>query len=309
MKKNRTIIMVLFFFVGLLILLYPSISDFYNQKVQSKVIVDYESLLKNIEKKDYTNLFEQAQNYNEELASYKVPYVSYKKLKNYQNILNVNDDGMMGYISIDKIKVELPIYHGTSEQVLSVAVGHLEGSSFPIGGKGTHSVLSAHRGLPSSKLFTDLDKLESGDTFTITILDRLLTYQVDQIEIVEPNDIKNLEINPNEDYVTLMTCTPYGINTHRLLVRGIRVENAKAKTYITTEAFKISNLIITPLVALPIIFIILLIIIFKPIESNPLDEYLHNIDNNIKIVNTNKSKQITKNKSIKQNKNLNNKKK
>lgn len=309
MKKNRTIIMVLFFFVGLLILLYPSISDFYNQKVQSKVIVDYESLLKNIEKKDYTNLFEQAQNYNEELASYKVPYVSYKKLKNYQNILNVNDDGMMGYISIDKIKVELPIYHGTSEQVLSVAVGHLEGSSFPIGGKGTHSVLSAHRGLPSSKLFTDLDKLEIGDTFTITILDRLLTYQVDQIEIVEPNDIKNLEINPNEDYVTLMTCTPYGINTHRLLVRGIRVENAKAKTYITTEAFKISNLIITPLVALPIIFIILLIIIFKPIESNPLDEYLHNIDNNIKIVNTNKSKQITKNKSIKQNKNLNNKKK
>lgn len=309
MKKNRTIIMVLFFFVGLLILLYPSISDFYNQKVQSKVIVDYESLLKNIEKKDYTNLFEQAQNYNEELASYKVPYVSYKKLKNYQNILNVNDDGMMGYISIDKIKVELPIYHGTSEQVLSVAVGHLEGSSFPIGGKGTHSVLSAHRGLPSSKLFTDLDKLEIGDTFTITILDRLLTYQVDQIEIVEPNDIKKLEIDPNEDYVTLMTCTPYGINTHRLLVRGIRVENAKAKTYITTEAFKISNLIITPLVALPIIFIILLIIIFKPIESNPLDEYLHNIDNNIKIVNTNKSKQITKNKSIKQNKNLNNKKK
>ena len=280
-KNNKTIIMILFFFVGLLILLYPSLSDFYNQKHQTKVIVDYESLLEKYTTKDYTPLFEEADKYNQELASYKYPYVYYKKIKNYNNILDVNQNGMMGYISIDKIKVELPIYHGTSEQVLSIAVGHLEGSSFPVGGQGTHSVLSAHRGLPSSKLFTDLNKLEIGDTFTITILDRIITYEVDQIEIVEPNDIQKLEIDPEKDYITLMTCTPYGINTHRLLVRGTRIENTKPKTYITTEAFQVSNLIVTPLVALPIIFILLLSIAFKPIEKNYLDEYLDITENKI----------------------------
>ena len=283
-KNNKTIIMILFFFVGLLVLLYPSISDFYNQKRQSKVIVDYELLLEKYSTNDYTKLFEEADNYNKELASYKHPYIYYKELKNYNKILDVNGTGMMGYISIDKIKVELPIYHGTSEQVLSVAVGHLEGSSFPVGGLGTHSVLSAHRGLPSSKLFTDLNKLEIGDTFTVTILDRLITYEVDQIEIVEPTDLKKLEIDPEKDYITLMTCTPYGINTHRLLVRGTRIENTKEKTFITTEAFQVSNLIVTPLVALPIIFILLLSIIFKPIEKNYLEEYLDTTKQN----NTNK---------------------
>ena len=273
-KNNKTIIMILFFFVGLLVLLYPSISDFYNQKKQSKVIVDYEKLLEEYQAKDYTYLFEEADKYNKELASLKHQYVYYKDLKNYNEILDVNNTGMMGYISIDKIKVELPIYHGTSEQVLSVAVGHLEGSSLPVGGIGTHSVLSAHRGLPSSKLFTDLNKLEIGDTFTVTILDRLITYEVDKIEVVEPSDIKDIKIAPEGDYMTLMTCTPYGINTHRLLVRGTRIENMAPKTYITTEAFQISNLIVTPLVALPIIFILLLSIVFKPVERNYLEEYL-----------------------------------
>ena len=310
-KNNKTIIMILFFFVGLLVLLYPAISDFYNQKRQSKVIVDYESLLEKYSPNDYTELFDEADKYNKELASLKYPYIYYKELKNYNNILDVNNTGMMGYISIDKIKVELPIYHGTSEQVLSVAVGHLEGSSFPVGGIGTHSVLSAHRGLPSSKLFTDLNKLEIGDTFTVTILDRLITYEVDQIEIVEPNDLKKLEIDPEKDYITLMTCTPYGINTHRLLVRGTRIENTKVKTYITTEAFQVSNLIVTPLVALPIVFILLLSIIFKPIEKNYLEEYLNITQNNIniekdtnniknlhKLNNINKEKRTNKNTSI-----------
>lgn len=273
-KNNKTIIMILFFFVGLLVLLYPSISDFYNQKKQSKVIVDYEKLLEEYQAKDYTYLFEEADKYNKELANLKHQYVYYKDLKNYNQILDVNNTGMMGYISIDKIKVELPIYHGTSEQVLSVAVGHLEGSSLPVGGIGTHSVLSAHRGLPSSKLFTDLNKLEIGDTFMVTILDRLITYEVDKIEVVEPSDIKDIKIDPEGDYMTLMTCTPYGINTHRLLVRGTRIENMAPKTYITTEAFQISNLIVTPLVALPIIFILLLSIVFKPVERNYLEEYL-----------------------------------
>jgi len=267
MKKNNTIIMVLLFFMGLLVLLYPTLSDFYNQKVQSAAIVDYESILADYEEKDYSNLFEELNKYNEELKKLSDPYLMYKTLKNYNDIINANGKGMMGYIQIDKIKVELPIYHGTSEEVLNVAVGHLEGSSIPVGGLGTHSVLSAHRGLPSTKLFTDLDKLEVGDIFTVTILNRLLTYQIDHIEIVEPHNINNLKIDPNEDYVTLMTCTPYGINTHRLLVRGKRIENIEKPIYITTEAFKVSTITVTSLVAIPIILLLLLIITFKPIDK------------------------------------------
>ena len=275
MKKNRTIIMVLFFFMGLLVLLYPSISDFYNQKVMSKEIGNYEEILKEFTKEDYSEFFEAANKYNKKLAKQEDPYITYKKVKNYKNTLNIDGNGMIGYVSIEKIKVELPIYHGTSEQVLSVAVGHLQGSSLPVGGLGTHAVLSAHRGLPSTKLFSDLDKLEIGDTFTVTILDQLLTYQVDQIEIVEPHDITKLDIDPKKDYLTLMTCTPYGINTHRMLVRGKRIENTAKPTYVTTEAFKVSNLTTTPLVAMPIVLTILIIIVFQPvnmISKNKLKE-------------------------------------
>ena len=267
MKKNKTIIMVLLFFMGLLVLLYPTLSDFYNQKVQSAAIVNYESILSEYEEKDYTDLFEAANKYNEDLKKLSEPYLMHKKLKNYNNIINANGKGMMGYIQIDKIKVELPIYHGTTEEVLNVAVGHLEGSSIPVGGLGTHSVLSAHRGLPSTKLFTDLDKLEIGDVFIVTILNRQLTYQIDHIEIVEPHNINNLKIDPKEDYLTLMTCTPYGINTHRLLVRGKRIENIEKPLYITTEAFKVSTITVTSLVSIPIILSLLLIIILKPVDT------------------------------------------
>ena len=269
MKKNKTtIIMVLFFFIGLAILLYPSISNFYNQKVQSKAIIDYESILNNIKKEDYTDYFNKADEYNKKLLSMKRPLLTYKNIKNYNKILNLNDHGMMGYLTIDKIKVELPIYHGTSADVLSKAVGHLEGTSLPVGGSGTHSVLSAHRGLPSFKLFTDLDKLELGDTFVINVLDQTLTYQIDKITIVKPNQVNDLKIEKDKDYVTLLTCTPYGINTHRLLVRGVRIENINnKKLFVTTEGFKISKLVVMPLVAIPLILILLLIILFKPIEK------------------------------------------
>lgn len=279
MKKRRTtIIMVLFFFIGLLVLLYPSISNFLNEKTQSKAINNYELTLDNLSKKDYSELLNTANEYNKELQKLSYPLLNYKKLSNYNSILNINNNGMMGYLSINKIKVELPIYHGTSADVLNIAVGHLEGSSLPVGGKGTHSVLSAHRGLPSSKLFTDLDKIEIGDTFTITIFDKVLTYQVDKISIVKPNEVNDIKIDENEDYVTLATCTPYGINTHRLLVRGKRIATLdKKKVYITTEAFKVSNLIVTPLAAVPIILTILLIIIFKPIEKNlfEINKYIY----------------------------------
>lgn len=277
MKKNKTtIIMVLFFFMGLSVLLYPSISNLYNKKFQSKAIVDYENILDNCDKDKYDEMLNQAEEYNRKLKKLEYPLSTYNTIKNYEDILNIDNNGMMGYLTIDKIKVELPIYHGTSSKILSRAVGHLEGTSLPIGGTGTHSVLSAHRGLPSSTLFTDLDKLEKGDTFTITILDRVLTYEVDNIVIVDPDEVDDLKIDDNEDYVTLLTCTPYGINTQRLLVRGRRIDNAKAKTYVTTEAFKINSLIVIPLVAIPIILILLLIIVFKPTTNNKkkLEEYL-----------------------------------
>ena len=179
----------------------------------------------------------------------------------------------MGYITIEKIKVELPIYHGTSNEVLNSSVGHIEGSSLPIGGLTTHSVLSAHRGLPSAKLFTNLDRLEIGDTFKITILDEVLTYQVDKIVIVKPNNRDNIKIEENKDYITLLTCTPYGINTHRLLVRGVRIENAKKKSYITTEGFKINNLIVVPILSTPIILLLLIITIIKPVKRVNINKY------------------------------------
>lgn len=278
MKKNKIkIILIIIFFIGISILFYPSISQYYNSFVQSKTVANYDKMFANMKDKDYSKIFEEVDKYNQELSKFKFPLVEYKKLNGYRNLINVNNNGMMGYISINKIKVEIPIYHGTSEEVLNIAVGHLEGTSLPIGGKSTHSVLSAHRGLPSARLFTDLNKLELGDTFEITILDRKLTYQIDNIVVVEPNDIEKLEIIKDEDYVTLLTCTPYGLNTHRLLVRGKRVENIDDyKIYVTTEAFKINNLIVAPIVALPIITILILIVIFKPIENKKLDEYLKN---------------------------------
>ena len=180
---------------------------------------------------------------------------------------------MMGYLVIDKIKVELPIYHGTSNKVLASSVGHLKGSSLPIGGESTHSILSAHRGLPSAKLFSDLDKLEIGDTFKIIVLDEVLVYKVDKISVVKPSEINELKITKGKDYVTLLTCTPYGINTHRLLVRGVRVTKEDKKEYITTESFKINKLIVLPLVSTPIIFLLLIILLIKPIKKDDINKY------------------------------------
>lgn len=269
--KKITLILLITFFIGLLVLFYPTISEYYNSSRQSKAIVDYDSLL--TEEKDYTLDFEKANAYNQTLSKMKSPLTDYKKLSDYEKLINVDGMGMMGYISIPKIKVEIPIYHGTSDIVLNSKVGHLEGSSLPVGGTSTHSVLSAHRGLPTAKLFSDLNKLEVGDTFVITVLDRKLTYQVDKITIVKPNDITDLKIVEGEDYVTLLTCTPYGINSHRLLVRGTRIENVKdLKKVITAEAYQIDNLIVTFAIALPILLILIMIVMFKPIKKVPSKE-------------------------------------
>lgn len=277
MSKGKVkVILIVTFIIGLFILLYPSVSQYINSFNQSTVITDYDKMFLNNKDVDYTEDFNKAYAYNAELAKLRYPLAQYKKLSGYHELINVNNTGMMGYISINKIKVEIPIYHTTDKDVLNVAVGHLEGSSLPVGGKGSHSVLSAHRGLPSAKLFTDLNKIEIGDVFEITVLDKKLTYQVDQIRVVEPNDVTELRIKENEDYVTLMTCTPYGINSHRLLVRGTRIENiSDKKIYVTTEAFRISNLIVAPIVASPIIMVLLLIVVFQPIDKGiSIEEYI-----------------------------------
>lgn len=273
MNKRNTIIMIVLFFIGLLTLFYPTLSNYYNEKMGSKTIYNYESILNSYDTNKFKQIKKDAINYNKKLSKLKEPLLDYDDLKNYNKVLNVNNEGMIGYLSIDKIRVEIPIYHGTNNDTLNSFVGHIEGTSLPIGGKGTHSVLSAHRGLPSAKLFSDLDRLELGDTFKITVLDEVLTYEVDKISIVKPNNSKELKIDKNNDYVTLLTCTPYGINTHRLLVRGKRVDNNINKVYITTEGFKLNKLIVIPILTLPIIILLILIIIIKPVKKNNEDIY------------------------------------
>ncbi len=265
-----TIILVAIFFVGLSVLLYPTISDFWNEKRQSQAIINYDDLIVNLTPEDYSELFEKADIYNRKLTNMSFPFLNHKNIADeYYSTLDVNGNGMMGYITIEKIKVQLPVYHGTSDQVLNSAVGHVEGSSIPVGGESTHSVLSAHRGLPSAKLFTNLDKLEIGDVFTIRILDRTITYQVDQILIVLPEETDPLNIVAGEDYCTLVTCTPYGINTHRMLVRGTRIENIEPDRIINiiTDAYQIDPLIVTPAVAAPMLGILLIILLVKSSKS------------------------------------------
>jgi sortase A len=253
------------FLVGICILLYPAFSDFWNSKTQSRAITNYESVLENLKPEDYTAIFQKAHDYNKALYETDYPLRDYAQVPGYYDTLRVGDNDMIGYVKIDRIGVELPIYHGTSEKVLSKGVGHLEGSSLPVGGENTHSVMSAHRGLPSAKLFTDLDRMEIGDTFQIIILDQIFTYQVDFIKVIEPTDISNLQIIEGGDYCTLFTCTPYGINTHRLLVRGIRIETIIEKPiiYVSNEAFRIEPLLVTPAVAAPMLLVLLIHLLVK----------------------------------------------
>lgn len=266
MKRHKTVIfLTLGFLVGICVLLYPAVSDFWNSKTQSRAIVDYESVLENLDPADYTAIFEEAHAYNKALYKTPFPLINHDQVPGYFDTLAVTENDMIGYLKIDRIGVELPIYHSTSSEVLNKGVGHLEGSSLPVGGENTHCVLSAHRGLPSSKLFTDLDRVEKGDTFQITVLDQVLTYQVDFIKVIEPTDTTDLQIIEGGDYCTLFTCTPYGINTHRLLVRGIRIETIKEKPvlYVSNEAFRIEPLLVTPAVAAPMLLVFLIHLLVK----------------------------------------------
>lgn len=271
MKIGRkiTLILLAVFFMGLSLLLYPSVSSYWNSITQSKVVEDYDAMLKSLTSKDYSDYFDAADNYNARLAALNFPLMDYKQLSAaYTAALDTTGNGVMGYIDIDKIQVKLPIYHGVGPSVLAHAVGHIEGSSLPVGGAGTHCAMSAHRGLPSARLFTDLDKMEVGDTFRITVLDRALIYEVDQIKTVLPDDVGELLITEGEDYCTLITCTPYGINTHRLLVRGHRVSSQDLrKLQVLSDAYIVDRLIVTPIVALPIIFVLMLYVFFEPVKK------------------------------------------
>jgi len=267
MRKNlSTIILILIFLVGLSVMLYPSVSDAVNRKHQSRAVAGYAEEVEQLSDADYQTYFDAADAYNRQLNT--IPNAFYKPdlVSGYAQTLDISGTGIMGYITIPKISVELPIYHGTDEGVLQVAAGHLEGSSLPVGGAGTHAVISAHRGLPSAKLFTNLDELEVGDRFTITVLNRVLTYEVDQISIVLPTEIDQLLPTEGMDYVTLMTCTPYGINTHRLLVRGKRVETTESQKHIrvAADAFRIEPIIVAPILAIPMLLAALVGVLVAP---------------------------------------------
>lgn len=263
-KKSRltTIILVLMLVIGLGLLAYPTFSDWWNSFHQSRAIASYMQQVASMDTKQYEKMLEEAENYNRKLLTKANRYtLTEEEEAEYNSILDITGTGIMGYVEIPSINVSLPIYHGFDEAVLQVAIGHLLGTSFPTGGKGTHCAISGHRGLPSAKLFTDLDQLNYGDTFLIQVLDRTLTYEVDQIRIVLPSELQDLEIDPDEDYCTLVTCTPYGINTHRLLVRGKRIENAKADANVTADALQLDPLIIAPLVAAPILLLLIVLLL------------------------------------------------
>ncbi|MBR5473935.1 MAG: class C sortase [Lachnospiraceae bacterium] len=267
-KYGSTILLFLVFLVGLSLLLYPSFADWWNSFHQSKAIASYVEQVATIEKDRYEALWQEAWDYNQKLIGRSNEFLLTEEQKQeYEALLDVGSNGVMGYIEIPQINVSLPIYHGTDDAILQVAVGHLEWTSLPVGGESTHCVVSGHRGLPSARLFTDLDQMVEGDTFTLWILDEVLTYQVDQIRIVEPHETKELLITEGKDYCTLVTCTPYGVNSHRMLVRGHRIENAEEEIirHVTADAIQIEPIIVAPLVAAPILLILFIgLIIPKP---------------------------------------------
>lgn len=266
-KKNNnwtTVFLVLLLLAGVSLLLYPSLSDYWNSMHQTRAIASYAETVSQLDTAQYDEMWKAAQDYNRSLAQRETAFALTDEQKAaYESLLDVSGLGAMGYIEIPEIDCSLPIYHGTEESVLQVAVGHLEWSNLPVGGEGTHCVLSGHRGLPSAKLFTNLDKLAVGDTFLLRVLDEVLTYEVDQILIVEPEQVDALGIVPGEDYCTLVTCTPYSINTHRLLVRGHRVENTPeaARMHVTADATQFDPLLVAPVLAIPVLLLLLMILL------------------------------------------------
>ena len=269
-RRISNIILTVVLLVGIGLLVYPTFSDWWNSFHQTRAIAGYTAQVANMNKEDFDRMWAEAEAFNEYLAESSGRFnLTEEEERTYNSILDVTGTGIMGYIDIPSIKISLPIYHGTDESILQIAIGHIEGTSFPIGGEGTHSAVSGHRGLPSAKLFTDIDQLQAGDKFLLQILDRTLTYEVDQIRIVLPQELQDLQIDPYQDYCTLITCTPYGVNTHRLLVRGHRVDNDNTDaSRITADAMRFEPVIVAPLVAAPILLILLVYLLISTSRWN-----------------------------------------
>lgn len=272
MKKDKvTIFLVLVLIIGLSLIMYPTLSDYWNSFHQTRAIASYVEAVANMDDDTYERMLEEAREYNKKLYNNDDRWhMTAAEEEEYSHLLDVTGTGVMGYVDISKINVQLPIYHGVDDTILQIAVGHFPGSSLPIGGINTHSVISGHRGLPSAKLFTNLDKLVEGDTFVIRVLDETMTYEVDQINIVLPDDISNLAFTAGEDLCTLVTCTPYGVNSHRLLVRGHRVPNEEDSEdiRITADAMQIEPIIVAPVVAIPILAILIIVLMIKTRNVN-----------------------------------------
>lgn len=275
-----TVLILILLVVGLGVLLYPTVSSLFSKQAQSQVLVGYNETVVEMDTDAFAVMIADAQTYNQQLASLQTPMKDCNFLSNYTQILNLSDTGIMGYITIPAIQAELPIYHGTDDAVLDVGAGHLEGTSLPVGGESTHAVISAHRGLPSAKLFTNLDKLVVGDVFTITVLDQVLSYQIEEIHIVLPHETEKLTIEEGEDYVTLMTCTPYGVNTHRLLLRSRRIETESEMTVrITADAMQIDSFMVLLLMGIPFFLLLLCVGIFgvRNRSSEQKEKYLRSM--------------------------------
>ena len=274
MKNHRsTILLILILLIGLSLMLYPSLADWWNSFHSSRAIASYVEQVANIDDAQYEELWDAAWDYNQSLLHRPNDFLlSDEQQEIYKSLLDFGGNGIMGYIEIPMIDVMLPIYHGTKESVLQIAVGHLDWTSLPVGGAGSHCVVSGHRGLPSARLFTDLDKLKVGDVFMLHVLNEILTYEIDQILIVEPQDTDPLLIEPGKDLCTMITCTPYGINSHRMLVRGHRIESQEeAKVIrITADAVRIEPLMVAPFVAVPILLVLLIILLLPKQKKGKL---------------------------------------
>lgn len=266
MKKGTwiNILLIMVLITGLSLLLYPTVSNFWNQRYRNRAISVYGESVDNLDDGRYDELWSQAIAYNQSLTERGNEYILTDEQKlEYGECLNLLGDGIMGYVEIPKIDVMLPIYHGTDESILQIAVGHLEWTSLPTGGESTHCVISGHRGLPSAKLFTDIVELAVGDRFMLNVLNEVLTYEVDQILVVEPTETDDLLIEEGKDLCTLVTCTPYGVNSHRLLVRGHRVESAEnqANVRVTADAIQIEPMFVAAIVFVPMLFLLMIVII------------------------------------------------
>lgn len=277
-KRNLlTVVMTAGIIIGISLLLYPSVANYWNTYHQARSIMHYSETVAKMDKNEYKKILESAKKYNKELAKTGIKWAFTPADKvEYEKELKVDDTGIMGYVSVPKFHIRCPIYHGMDEEILQVAIGHLEGSSLPVGGKSTHTIISGHRGLPSARLFTDLDKVKEGDLWMITVLNETMTYECDQIRIVLPNDLSDLHIEEGKDQCTLVTCTPYGVNTHRLLVRGHRVPNPNGWADVTADAIQIEPVFIAPFLAVPVLIILIILMLITTRRAKRLtsEDYL-----------------------------------